>query len=244
MAGLGSRRDMEEWIAAGRVSVGGKIASIGARVVNDDVIRVDGNIIRTHLKLTNVRVLLYHKPEGTIVSRSDPQKRETVFDTLPRIRNGKWVAVGRLDYNTSGLLLFTTSGELAHRLMHPRYEVEREYAVRLMGTLSALQVKQLKQRIDIDGVPARLEALVDRGGEGANHWYHVVLKEGRNREVRRMFAAIGLMVSRLIRIRYGPLKLPPRLKKGRWTELEPVEVSNLIKWAYAHTGKKSLATKG
>ncbi len=240
MAGLGSRRDMEEWIRAGRVSVGGQIAAIGGRVEPDDVIRVDGRIIRFNLQSSKIRVLLFHKPEGTIVSRDDPQKRVSVFTTLPRLRNSKWVAVGRLDFNTSGLLLFTTSGELANRLMHPRYEVEREYAVRIMGKLSEEHITQLKHGIKIGGAVAKFEALVDRGGEGANHWYHVILKEGRNREVRQIFAAVGFMVSRLIRIRYGNIKLPPRLKKGRWVELDATQVVDLNKWAFSHT---SLAVK-
>lgn len=233
-AGLGSRREMEEWIRAGRVSVGGQIVGIGGRAAPEDVIRVDGRIVKFNLDSSKIRVLVFHKPEGTIVSRDDPQKRVSVFETLPRLRSNKWVAVGRLDFNTSGLLLFTTSGELANRLMHPRYEVEREYAVRIMGTLSPEQVSVLKQGVKIGGSLAKFEALVDRGGEGANHWYHVVLKEGRNREVRQIFAAVGFMVSRLIRIRYGNIKLPPRLKKGRWVELDASQVANLNKWAYSH----------
>lgn len=235
MAGLGSRREMEEWIRAGRVSVGGQIVGIGGRAAPEDVIRVDGRIVRFNLDSSKIRVLLFHKPEGTIVSRDDPQKRVSVFETLPRLRNSKWVAVGRLDFNTSGLLLFTTSGELANRLMHPRYEVEREYAVRIMGTLSPEQINTLKLGVTIGGSLAKFEALVDRGGEGANHWYHGTLKEGRNREVRQMFAVVGFMVSRLIRIRYGNIKLPPRLKKGRWVELEATQVANLNTWAFSHT---------
>lgn len=228
-AGLGSRREMEAWIRAGRVQVNGKPAVLGQSVGPRDRIFVDGKPVRLQLESRRVpRVLLYNKPEGEIVSRSDPQGRPSVFRHLPPMRTAKWLAVGRLDFNSSGLLLFTTSGELANRLMHPRYEVEREYAVRVMGRLTPEQAQRLREGVDIDGTPARFESIEDRGGEGANHWYHVVLREGRNREVRRMFEAVGLLVSRLIRVRYGSLRLPPRLRRGRFVELTRDEVSALL----------------
>jgi 23S rRNA pseudouridine2605 synthase len=215
-AGLGSRREIEQWIAAGRVSVNGAIISLGARALPGDHILVDGKPIAAP-QAEAARVLLYHKPVGELVTRSDPQGRRTVFASLPP---GRWVAVGRLDLNSSGLLLFTDSGELANRLMHPKYEVEREYAARVRGELSSDEIKQLLAGVLIDGKSARLESIgPDRPGEGSNRWYRVVLKEGRNREVRRLFEALGHPVSRLVRLRYGPVKLPSDLAPGRWREL-------------------------
>jgi 23S rRNA pseudouridine2605 synthase len=229
-AGLGSRREMEDWIRAGRVVINGQVATVGQTVGPRDKVIVNGRPVRLHLDVERLpRVLLYNKPEGEIVSRSDPEGRPTVFMNLPRMRTAKWLAVGRLDMNSGGLLLFTTSGELANRLMHPRYEVEREYAVRVMGLLTPEQAKQLRQGVELDGTMAQFESIVDQGGEGANHWYHVVIKEGKNREVRRMFDAVGLMVSRLTRVRYGSLRLPPRLKRGKTLELEREEVAALMK---------------
>jgi 23S rRNA pseudouridine2605 synthase len=175
------------------------------------------------------RVVLYHKPEGEIASRDDPEGRPTVFDKLPRIRGAKWVAVGRLDYNTCGLLIFTTSGELANRMMHPRFGIEREYAVRLLGHLNREHVAKLKAGITLDDGPARCIAVEDEGGEGANHWYRIVLAEGRNRVVRRMFGALGVTVSRLMRVRFGIVTLPPRLKRGQVSELAPEEVRALLR---------------
>jgi 23S rRNA pseudouridine2605 synthase len=176
-------------------------------------------------------VLLYHKPTGELVTRDDPEDRPTVFDDLPAIRDGKWIAVGRLDYNTEGLLLFTNSGELANRLMHPRYEVEREYAVRVMGRLSDEQTRALVTGVDLEDGPAKVEKLEDGGGEedSANHWYNVSIREGRNREVRRLFEALGLTVSRLIRTRYGRVSMPSALKRGDVVEMEPQEVNALLK---------------
>lgn len=229
-AGLGSRREMEELIRAGKVTVNGQVAEIGAQVNEDDLVKVNGRAVRLREPAALPRILLYHKPEGEIVSRDDPEKRESVFDVLPRVRGGKWIAVGRLDFNTGGLLVFTTSGELANRLMHPRFEVEREYAVRVRGELTPEQLQQLRQGVAMEDGPARFESLVDQGGEGSNHWYRGVLKEGRNREVRRMFETMGLTVSRLIRVRFGMLTLPPRVKRGRWLELEPQQVAEVLKW--------------
>lgn len=229
-AGLGSRREMEDWIRAGRVVVNGEVATVGQTVGPRDRVIVNGKPVRLNLEVQRLpRVLLYNKPEGEIVSYSDPQGRPTVFANLPKMRTAKWLAIGRLDLNSGGLLLFTTSGELANRLMHPRYEVEREYAVRVMGLLTPEQARQLRHGVEIDGTLAKFEDIVDQGGEGANHWYHVVIKEGRNREVRRMFDAVGLMVSRLTRVRYGSLRLPPRLKRGNFLELEREAVAALLK---------------
>jgi 23S rRNA pseudouridine2605 synthase len=231
LAGLGSRRDMEELIASGRITINGQTAQVGAAVVPSDVVRLDSRPLHLPFEAELPRVLLYHKPEGEIVSQDDPEKRATVFDKLPRIRGGRWVAIGRLDINTSGLLIFTTSGELANHFMHPRYEVEREYAVRLMGQLSEGQLLQLTQGIELEDGVAQFDSIQDKGGEGANHWYQVMLREGRNREVRRLFEAIGLMVSRLMRVRFGPVSLPARLKRGQMLELPPKEVAGLLEWA-------------
>jgi 23S rRNA pseudouridine2605 synthase len=176
-------------------------------------------------------VLLYHKPEGEIVSRDDPEKRASVFDKLPKLRGQKWIAIGRLDFNTSGLLIFTTSGELANRLMHPRFEVEREYAVRVQGTMTDEQVtKVLKEGVMLEDGPVTFDKLEDQGGEGFNHWYRVMLKEGRNRIVRRTFDALGLPVSRLMRVRFGIINLPPRLKRGMTAELGEAEVAQVLEW--------------
>ena len=231
LAGLGSRRDMELLIASGRVTINGKVAEVGAGVVPTDVVRVDSRPLRLSFEAELPRVLLYHKPEGEIVSQDDPEKRTTVFDKLPRIRGAKWIAIGRLDINTSGLLIFTTSGELANHFMHPRYEVEREYAVRIFGELTEGQMLQLTQGIELEDGPASFDAIQPQGGEGSNHWYQVMLREGRNREVRRLFEAFQLQVSRLMRTRFGPVYLPPRLKRGMMLELSPKEITGLLEWA-------------
>ncbi len=226
-AGFGSRREIEAWIRQGRVSVNGRPAMLGTRVQPGDAVRLDGRPLRVSLA-PDVRVLLYHKPAGEIVSRRDPQGRPSVFEPLPRVRGGRWVPVGRLDYNTEGLLILTTSGELAHRLMHPRYGVAREYAVRVRGTLSEEEKARLLSGVRLEDGVARLESLEEAGGSGSNVWYRVTLREGRNREVRRLVAAVGHEVSRLIRIRFGPIALPPDLKRGRWRELAPGEVQALL----------------
>lgn len=226
--GLGSRREMEELILQGRVSVNGLPAHIGQRILPTDQVRVNGKLIHRKVSTKPPRVLLYHKPSGEIVSQSDPEGRPTVFDNLPRIKNGKWVAVGRLDFNTEGLLIFTTSGDIANRFMHPRYGVEREYAVRTLGELAEADRQRLLHGIQLDDGEANFLRIADGGGEGVNQWYHVALTEGRNREVRRMFEAVGLTVSRLIRTRYGQFLLPRGLKRGRWQELEGTEVRTLM----------------
>ena len=234
-AGFGSRRTMEEWIAAGRVSVNGEPATLGMRVVPGDLVKTERRTIRVGEREQTVRVLLYHKPEGEIVSRDDPEKRASVFDKLPKLRGRKWIAIGRLDFNTSGLLIFTTSGELANRLMHPRFEVEREYAVRVQGTLTDEQItKVLKEGVELDDGPVTFDKLEDEGGEGYNHWYRVMLKEGRNRIVRRTFDALGLPVSRLMRVRFGIINLPPRLKRGMTAELGEGEIAQVLEWADIH----------
>lgn len=227
-AGLGSRREMEQWIQAGRVTVNGVKARLGARVGAQDVVMVDGRILRSAASVRLPQVLIYHKPEGEIVSRDDPAGRPSVFDKLPRLRDAKWVAIGRLDFNSSGLLLFTTSGELANRMMHPSHELEREYAVRVRGRLTEEQGARLLSGIRLEDGVARCESVSSEGGEGANRWYRVVLKEGRNRIVRRLFDALGLSVSRLMRVRFGPVALPPRLRRGQTLELPPAEVRQLL----------------
>ena len=226
--GLGSRREMEALIAAGEVSVNGEIAVVGDRVGAEDVIRIGKRVVRSNLKESLPKVLLYHKPEGEIVSRHDPEGRASVFDKLPHLRSSKWIAIGRLDINTSGLLVFTTDGALANRLMHPRFEVEREYAVRILGKLTAEQMTQLTTGIELDDGTAAFSYLAEQGGEGINQWYRVILKEGKNREVRRMFEAIGLTVSRLMRVRFGPINLPPRIKRGQWMEFDEKDVRRLL----------------
>ncbi|TVO69278.1 rRNA pseudouridine synthase [Denitromonas ohlonensis] len=225
--GVASRREIEEMIIAGRISVNEEPAAIGQKVTPTDRIRVNGKLVQLRFETKVPRVLMYHKPEGEIVSRDDPEGRTTVFEQLPKLRHGRWVAVGRLDFNTSGLLLFTDDGALANRLMHPRYEMEREYAVRLLGTLTDEQITLLKSGIELGDGTARFTSVVDRGGEGSNHWYHVVLSEGRNREVRRMFEALQLTVSRLMRVRYGPVLMPSRLKRGQVENLEEALVCQL-----------------
>lgn len=229
-AGLGSRRDMERWIQEGRVTVNGEVAAIGTRVGPEDLIKVGRRIVRWPAPERLPRVLLYHKPEGEIVTRDDPEGRDTVFAKLPRLRGAKWLAVGRLDYNTCGLLIFTTSGELANRMMHPSFAIEREYAVRILGELSFEQIAKLKAGIMLADGSARCEALADEGGEGSNHWYRLMLKEGRNRIVRRMFEALGLTISRLMRVRFGIVSLPPRLKRGQLIELTDAEIRRLLQW--------------
>ncbi|MDN7493467.1 MULTISPECIES: 23S rRNA pseudouridine(2605) synthase RluB [unclassified Burkholderia] len=227
-AGMGSRREMEELIVAGRVSVNGEPAHIGQRIMPTDQVRINGKPVKRKLPNKPPRVLLYHKPTGEIVSHADPEGRPSVFDRLPPMKTAKWLAVGRLDFNTEGLLMLTTSGDLANRFMHPRYSVEREYAVRVVGELAEGMRQKLLHGVELDDGPANFLRIRDGGGEGTNHWYHVALAEGRNREVRRMFEAVGLMVSRLIRTRHGPIPLPRGLKRGRWEELDDTQVRKLM----------------
>lgn len=227
-AGVGSRREMEELIVAGRVSVNGEPAHIGQRVGANDQVRVNGRLITRPNALKPPRVILYHKPAGEIVSHDDPEGRATVFARLPKIRVGKWLSVGRLDLNTEGLLILTTSGDLANRLTHPRYGAEREYAVRVLGELGQEQQDSLLKGIQLEDGMAQFGTLEYLGGEGSNRWYRVTLKEGRNREVRRMFEAAGVTVSRLIRTRFGEVVLPRNLRRGRWEELDESIVTALM----------------
>jgi len=226
-AGLGSRRDMEELIIAGRVSVNGQPAHVGQRIGPNDQVRVNGRPIRRPPIALPPRVLLYHKPSGEICTRDDPSRRATVFERLPRLKGARWVAVGRLDFNTEGLLVFTTSGDIANQLMHPRYGWEREYAVRILGRIDDDIRSRLLEGVALEDGPAVFSVVEDLGGDGANAWYRVVISEGRNREVRRMFDVVGLTVSRLVRLRFGPVALPRGLSRGRWAELSPAEVLSL-----------------
>jgi 23S rRNA pseudouridine2605 synthase len=229
-AGLGSRREIEGWIASGRVTVNGKPAKLGDRVQPDDRVSVDGRLVKGLERSadTRRRVILYHKPEGELTTRKDPEGRPTVFEALPRLRGSRWVSVGRLDTNTSGLLLFTNDGTLANKLMHPSAEVEREYAVRVLGKVTDEQLAALKQGVRLEDGMGKFDDIQEAGGEGANRWYHVVLREGRNREVRRLWEAVNLTVSRLIRIRYGAISLPRNLPRGAWRDATEEEMTALL----------------
>lgn len=234
-AGLGSRREMEDWIRAGKVLVNGIVAGIGMRVGPPDRVQVGRRAVQVPVTLSLPRVLLYHKPEGEITSRDDPQGRTSVFEKLPPAPGAKWIAIGRLDYNTGGLLIFTTSGNLANRMMHPRFEIEREYAVRIIGQLSDQQIGCLLNGVVLSDGSAKFERVESEGGDGTNRWYRIVCKEGRNRIVRRMFEAVGFKVSRLMRVRFGNIKLPPRLKSGQTLELSAGEAGRLLAWLDART---------
>ncbi|MFZ9035003.1 MAG: 23S rRNA pseudouridine(2605) synthase RluB [Francisellaceae bacterium] len=226
--GLGSRRAMEEMIAAGRIKVNNKVATLGERVSIHDRISVDGKALSNQgVRMTRPRVILYNKPDGLVCSRKDDKGRKTVFDALENLQKGRWVMIGRLDVNTTGLLLFTTDGELANRLMHPSYEIEREYAVRVFGELSDEALENLKNGVMLEDGMAKFRTIVRIGGENKNVWYHVTLSEGRNREVRRLFATQGVTVSRLTRVRYGDLVLPRDLSAGKSRELMPGQVNTL-----------------
>lgn len=227
-AGLGSRREIENWLRDGRISVNGESAKLGDRITLTAQVRVDGREIQLiKSKEQKRRVLLYHKPEGEICSRSDPEGRPTIFEHLPLLRNGRWILVGRLDFNTSGLLLLTNDGELANHLMHPSSEIEREYAVRIRGEVTPAMLKTLKKGVELDDGLAHFEQIIDAGGEGSNHWYHVLVKEGRNRLVRRLWETQGVTISRLIRVRFGAISLPRGLRKGKWQELTLEEIDML-----------------
>ena len=227
--GLGSRREIEGWIREGRVRVNGQVAKLGDRITPTDRVRVDGHELRPRRRReAEAQIIAYHKPEGELVTRRDPEGRPTVFRRLPRPKDGRWIAVGRLDINTSGLILFTTDGELANRLMHPSRELEREYAVRILGDVPEGTLERLTEGIALDDGPARFESVSERGGSGANRWFHVVLKEGRNREVRRLWEAAGCQVSRLIRVRYGNVELGRRLFAGNWRPLDEDERQALL----------------
>jgi len=230
-SGYGSRRNIEILIAQGHITINGQVAKLGDSVGPGDKVKMDGNIINLRFGEALPRVMLYHKPTGEIVTRDDPEKRPTVFEKLPKVNGGRWVSVGRLDFNTEGLLVFTTSGELANRLTHPRFEVEREYAVRVMGELTDEQKQKLLTGVDIDGELCKFDAISEGEGDGSNRWYHVILREGKNREVRRMMEALGLMVSRLIRVRFGSIELPGHIKRGMMREMGEEEVQQLLAFA-------------
>ncbi|MBI3346010.1 MAG: pseudouridine synthase, partial [Burkholderiales bacterium] len=238
-AGIGSRRDIEDWIAEGKIEVNGEVAHVGQRISFGDRVRVNGKDVRVRISPPNPRILAYHKPTGEVSTFNDPEGRPTVFRTLPRVQGQKWQSVGRLDINTEGLLLFTNSGELANQLMHPRFGVEREYAARVLGALSDEQRAKLLEGVNVEGQVASFKSIEDGGGEGANRWYRVVITEGRNREVRKLFEAVGMVVSRLIRIRYGTVVLPRGLKRGVWVELgdDDVRVIRRLAGHTSHSGQ-------
>lgn len=220
-AGYGSRREIERLITEGEIKVNGALATLGMQITVNDQVILKGKRLHLDSRLRAApKVLMYHKPSGEVCTQNDPEGRPTVFERLPRLKSGRWIMVGRLDINTAGLLLFTTDGELANRLMHPSWEIEREYAVRVLGDVPEESLKLLTTGIELEDGPAHFTSLKDAGGEGANHWYHVVLKEGRNREVRRMWNAVDVQVSRLIRVRYGNLSLPRSIPRGRYNELD------------------------
>jgi 23S rRNA pseudouridine2605 synthase len=228
-AGMGSRREIEGWISEGRIEVNGTPAQLGQRVVPSDSIKVNGRKVSIQrLEPPEREVLVYNKPEGELVTRKDPEGRRTVFERLPKLKHGRWIPVGRLDINSSGLLLLTTDGELANQLMHPSQQVEREYAVRVMGEVREEQLEQLVNGVELEDGPARFEEIVESGGEGINRWFHVVIMEGRQREVRRMWEAVGAKVNRLKRVRYGSVMLESALKVGRHRYLSDPEIDELL----------------
>ncbi len=235
-AGLGSRREMEKWIEAGRIKINRRIAKVGDRVTSEDKVFVDDKpLSQRGVFLSRPRVILYNKPEGIICTRKDPEGRKTVFDALPILtKSGRWVSVGRLDINTSGLLLFTTDGELANRLMHPSYEITREYAVRIYGEVSNDDFNRIKEGVEIDGKIAKFTSIVAQETSANNHWYHCSIQEGRNREVRKIWESLGVQVSRLIRVAYAGIALPKALHIGRAEELMPSEVNALRKLVGLH----------
>lgn len=231
-AGYGSRREVDRWLAEGLITVNRKVAKPGDRASVEDVIHLRGELLHlSSVQHFRPRVIMYHKPPGELVTRSDPEGRPVVFDHLPTMKTSRWIPVGRLDINTTGLLLLTNDGELANRLMHPGTEVEREYAVRVLGEVSEAVLQRLRQGVELEDGPAKFDAIQDAGGSGANHWYHVVLHEGRNREVRRMWESQDCKVSRLSRVRYGPILLDRSLRPGRWRELKPAEFRKIYQAA-------------
>ena len=227
-AGLGSRREMERWIEAGRVTINGTVAALGVRVGDDDQVTVDGTPLH-HRADTVARVLVMNKADGIVCTRRDPEGRPTCFDGLPRLAGGRWVVVGRLDINSSGLLLLTNDGALAHRLMHPSTGIDREYAVRVAGVIDEDMERALREGVLLDDAIAKFSDISRHGGTGYNQWYHVTLMEGRNREVRRLLESQGIQVSRLKRVRYGPVVLPASLRRGHWREMSAHDVGELYR---------------
>jgi len=241
-AGLGSRRGIEEWIRAGRITINGQIARLGDSIAPNDIVLLDGKRIHlTNNTVPKIRVIAYNKPEGKVCTRSDPERRPIIFEDLPQLKKGRWVIVGRLDINSSGLILLTTDGELANRLLHPSSGVEREYAVRVLGVADKNMLNRLKHGVALDDGMASFDSIRDAGGTGANHWYHVVLREGRNREVRRLWESQGIKVSRLMRVRFGPVLLGKELRPGRWVELSGQDVSSLLRLAGLSAGMNGVA---
>jgi 23S rRNA pseudouridine2605 synthase len=235
-AGVGSRREIEVWIRDGRIIVNGRLARLGDRVTLRDKVSLDGKIlIYSNTISSRIRMLAYHKPAGEICTRKDKQGRTTVFSALPGIRNGKWINIGRLDINTSGLLLFTNNGDLANRLMHPSFEIEREYAVRVFGEVSKNALKKMTTGIDLENGMAKFNSIHDGGGKGSNHWYNIVITEGRNREVRRIWESQGITVSRLIRVRYGHMRLSRKLRPGHYEELDKISVNKFLQMVVNNT---------
>lgn len=235
-AGLGSRRAMEEWIIQGRVKMNGQIAKLGERATLADQLEVDGKPVRLDKQAAGKLpdVIIYHKPVGQVCTQADPEGRPTVFENLPRLRGQRWIMVGRLDITTAGLLVFTTDGELANRLMHPKYEIEREYAVRVWGAVDKTILANLQNGVLLEDGMARFNKIIDAGGTGANHWYHVILTEGRNREVRRLWESQNIMVSRLIRVRFGNITLPRELRQGSVQRLELSQIKELMEITHYH----------
>ena len=228
-AGVGSRRQLESWIRLGRIKVNGKPAEIGDRITVNDKVSLDGRPLKLKsLSPTGTRIIAYYKPAGEICTRDDPEGRKTVFTALPKLTKGRWINIGRLDINTTGLLLFTNNGKLANRFMHPSGNIQREYAVRVLGTATDRQLAALKEGIRLEDGIAGFSDIVDAGGEGSNHWYHVVITEGRNREVRRLWESQELKVSRLIRVRYGPYQLPRNKRPGQSWELDEKQINDLM----------------
>jgi 23S rRNA pseudouridine2605 synthase len=243
-AGLGSRREIERWIKDGKVKVNGKLAKLGDRVQGEDLVQIGNRKIKID-RISDIerRVIIYNKPEGEVVTKFDPERRPTVFRKLPKLKaSGRWIAVGRLDINSSGLMLFTTDGELANRLMHPSKALEREYAVRVLGEVTDEMLETLVHGVELEDGPARFEDIVESGGKGANRWFHLVIMEGRNREVRRMWEAVGAKVNRLKRVRYGPIMLGDRLHVGKYRDLEPNEMSELLAMVGMEEQKRSRLT--
>lgn len=242
-AGLGSRRRIERWIEEGRLTVDGAPAHLGQRITPDQLVALDGRVIPLERLAPKSRVLIYHKPEGEVCTRTDPEDRPTVFEHLPPLRAGRWISIGRLDVNSSGLLLFTSDGELAHRLMHPSRGIEREYAVRVFGEVGDAMLARLTEGVTLEDGPARFASVRFAGGSHANRWYHVTLAEGRYREVRRLWEAVGATVSRLIRVRFGPISLPRRLRPGKWEELDKGQSAALYDLAGLELPRRTRPTR-